>query len=92
MAILFNTSLETSIFPDLWKMTRATPIYRDGDKSEKSNNHPILVLLVFSRLFERIVYNQLCQHLNSNNLLASAQSGFCALHSVPVIGVFDAVR
>ena len=81
MAILFNTLLETSIFPDLWKIARVTPIYKEGDKSEKSSYHPISVLPVISRLFERLVYNQLYQHLNSNNLLANEQSGFRTLHS-----------
>ena len=80
MAILFNTSLETSIFPDLWKIARVAPIYKEGDKGEKSNYRPISVLPVISRLFERLVYNQLYQHLNSNSLLANEQSGFRTLH------------
>ena len=76
IAILFNTSLETSIFPDLWKIARVAPMYKEGDKSEKSNYRPLTVLPVISRLFERLVYNQLHRHLNSNNLLANEQSGF----------------
>ena len=58
-----------------------TPIYKEGDKSEKSNYRPISVLPVISRLFERLLYDQLYQHLNSNNLLAKEQSGFRKLHS-----------
>ena len=59
-----NTSLETGIFPDIWKISRVAPIYKEGDKSEKSNYRPISVLPVISRLFERLVYDQLYQHLN----------------------------
>ena len=81
IAMLFNTSLETGIFPDIWKISRVAPIYKEGDKSEKSNYRPISVLPVISRLFERLVYDQLYQHLNSNNLLAKEQSGFRKLHS-----------
>ena len=81
IAMLFNTSLETGIFPDIWKISRVAPIYKEGDKSEKSNYRPISVLPVSSRLFERLVYDQLYQHLNSNNLLAKEQSGFRKLHS-----------
>ena len=58
-AILCNTALEKSSFPDLWKIAKIAPIYKDGDKSEKSNHRPISVLSVISRLFERLVYNQL---------------------------------
>ena len=68
IAMLFNTSLETSIFPDIWKISRVAPIYKEGDKSEKSNYRPISVLPVISRLFERLVYDQLYQHLNSNGV------------------------
>ena len=68
IAMLFNISLEMSIFPVLWKISRVAPIYK-GDKSEKSNYRPISVLPVILRLFERLVYDQLYQHLNSNNLL-----------------------
>ena len=81
MAMLFNTSLETSIFPDIWKIARVALIYKEGDKSEKTNYRPISVLPVISRLFERLIYNQLYQHLTSNNLLANEQSDFRRLHS-----------
>ena len=62
-------------------MSRVTPIFKDGDKSVEKNYRPISVLPVVSRLFDKLVYNQLYQYLNENNLLASSQSGFRALHS-----------
>ena len=34
LALMFNTSIETSRFPDSWKVARVTPIYKDGDKTE----------------------------------------------------------
>jgi len=71
-----------STFPVLWEISRVAPIYKEGDKSEKSNYRPISVLPVISRLVERLVYDQLYKHLNSNNLLAKEQSGFHTLHSI----------
>ena len=59
MAMLFNICIETSIFPDLWKIARVGPIYKESDKSEKSDYRPTSVLPVISKLFERFVYNQL---------------------------------
>ena len=81
LAFLFNTSIETSLFPDLWKVARVTPIFKAGDRANKSNYRPISVLPVISRLFEKLIYNQLYQFLNENGLLAPEQSGFRALHS-----------
>ena len=40
------------------------------------------VLPVVSRLFEKLVYDQLYTYLNSNNLIHSGQSGFRSFHSV----------
>ena len=81
LVYLFNTSLETSQFPDPWKIARVSPIFKDGDKTEKSNYRPISVLPVVSRLFEKLVFNQLYQYLNDNCFINSNQSGFRELHS-----------
>ena len=81
LAFLFNTSIETSQFPDSWKVARITPIFKDGDKTEKSNYRPISVLPVISKLFEKLVFNQLYQHMKDNGLFTSDQSGFLRLHS-----------
>ena len=58
LAFLFNTSIETSQFPNSWKVARFTPIFKDGDKTEKSNYRPISVLPVISKLFEKLFFNQ----------------------------------
>ena len=78
---IFNTSLETSKFPDTWKTARVAPIFKDGDKSIRSNYRPISVLPVVSRLFEKLVFNQLYKYLDSNRLLSNGQSGFRLLFS-----------
>ena len=81
LVYIFNTSLETSQFPDPWKIARVSPIFKDGDKTEKSNYRPISVLPVVSRLFEKLVFSQLYQYLNDNCFINSNQSGFRELHS-----------
>ena len=55
LSIMFNTSIERSQFPNLWKLARITPVFNGGDKSDKSNYHPISILPVISRLFEKLV-------------------------------------
>ena len=81
LAFLFNTSIETSQFPDSWKVARVTPIFKEGDKTEKSNYRPISVLPVISRLFEKLVFDQLYQYMKENGLFSPDQSGFLRLHS-----------
>lgn len=81
LAFLFNTSIETNIFPDDWKVARVTPIFKNGEKTDKSNYRPISVLPVISRLFEKLVSDQLSQYMETNGLFSNNQSGFLRLRS-----------
>ena len=81
LVFMFNTSLETSQFPDCWKNARITLIFKEGDRAERSNYRPISVLPVISRLFEKLVFNQLYEYLVKNKLIHPGQSGFLKLHS-----------
>ena len=84
LASMFNKSLEKREFPAIWQTARVIPIFKEGDKNAKENYRPISVLPVISRLFERLVFNQLYQHLNTIYLLAASQSGFRTLHSTAI--------
>ena len=81
LTFLFNTSFETSQFPDSRKVARISPIFKEGDRTDKSNYRPISVLPVISKLFEKLVFNQLYQYMKENGLFTSCQSGFLRLHS-----------
>ena len=78
LMLIFNTSIETNIFPVSWKTARVIPIYKEGEKSERSNYKPISVL---STLFAKLIYDQLYQYLERGGFLTSDQSRFRALHS-----------
>ena len=80
LVCMHNKSTEKGEFTNHWKMARATTHFK-GDKSSKVNYRPISVLLIVSRVFEKPVYNQLYEYLNTNSLLPSSQSGFRAMHS-----------
>ena len=79
---LFNLSLFSGKFPTDWKIARVAPIYKSGARDDCSNYRPISVLPVLSRAFEKVVYNQLYDYLDSNRLIYKHQSGFRSLHSV----------
>jgi hypothetical protein len=74
-------SINTGIFPDDWKIARATPIYISDDKAECGNYRPISVISNVAKIFEKLIYNQLPAFLNENEVLAENQSGFRSNHS-----------
>jgi hypothetical protein len=68
--------LLTRIFPDRLKYSEVKPIYKKGNKLNTSNYRPISLLPVFSKIFEKILYRRLYQHLTINNILTKEQFGF----------------
>jgi len=81
LADLFNTSIETGQFPDLWKFASVTPIFKECDKAEMSNYRPISVLPFTAKLFEKLIANQLYPNMNDNGYFSSEQWGFLRPHS-----------
>jgi len=73
---LINLSIQTKTFPESWKTAIITPIYKTGDKDLASNYRPIAILPVVSKVLEKIVAEQLAEHLESNQLLYPLQFGF----------------
>ena len=76
LTVLINKSISTGRFPELWKSAIVTPVQKSRESSEMSNFRPILVLPAFSKILERVIYNQLISHLLNFNLLSDFQSGF----------------
>ena len=72
---VFNVSIQQRIFPNSLKIAKVTPIFKSGDKGNMSNYRPISIILVFSKVFERVMYNRVYNHLDSKGLLSEKQFG-----------------
>jgi hypothetical protein len=73
---IYNESISTGIVPDILKISRVTPIYKSGTITNPSNYQPISVLSAFSKILERMIYNQLELFLVKNGILFEYQFGF----------------
>ena len=81
LTLMINQMLNTGIFPDKFKQSKVTPIFKANDKKLLSNYRPISVLSSVSKLNEYAISDQLTQYLIDNNLFCSNQYGFRAPHS-----------
>lgn len=54
LCVIFNQSLRLGIFPDDWKNARVTPLFKQGEQNDLNNYHPISVISVVAKVFERI--------------------------------------
>ena len=73
---LCNQSLATGVFPNSLKIAVVRPIFKSGIDTDINNYRPISNLNFFSNFFERLVYLQLMDHINKENLLSTSQFGF----------------
>ena len=78
---IINRSLCTGIFPDRLKIAKVIPLFTKSDQHVLDNYLPISLLPVISKVFEKIVFNQLYKYFTDNNLFYNSQYGFRSLHS-----------
>ena len=71
LAELFNTCLQELCFPDCWKVSMVVPIFKNiGQGSTAKNYHPVNVLSVISKVFEKLVNNRIVDHLEKCSLFS----------------------
>ena len=56
---ILSTSLERSCFPNHPKLGKVTPVLKEEDELNKGNYHPTSVISHTSKIFVRIVFNQM---------------------------------
>ena len=81
-------------FPSMWRIARIIPIPKTKDPKSFAHYRPISILPFFSKVLERIVFQQLNQYLLDNHILSKFQSGFRNGHSTVtiLIKVCDDIR
>ena len=87
LALIINQMITTGIFPESFKTSKIVPFFKKGESSLLTNYRPISLLPTISKIFERIIHDQMYTYLNGNNLLAEQQYGFRKLHSTEYAAV-----
>ena len=60
-----NNAINDCVFPTELKCADVTPIFKKDCRTEKSNYRPISILPVLSKVFERIMYDQINNFIKS---------------------------
>ena len=73
---LFNKCLKESCFPDCWKVSSVVPVFKNvGDRFTTENYHPVSLVSVVSKVFEKLVNNRNVDHLEKCGLFSNFQYG-----------------
>ena len=59
LSIIINQTLKTGVFPDKLKIAKVTPVYKKGNENTFCNYRPISLLPSISKVFEKVICNQL---------------------------------
>ena len=76
LSIIFKSCLSQMKFPTEREKANVVPIHKKIDKQCTKNYHPVSLLPICSKIFDRLLFNELYKFLNEDDLLSSNQSGF----------------
>ena len=70
----FSNLLSSSTFPTALKYADVKPVFKKDDKTDTENYRPISILPTLSKLYERLIYNQMYRYFDK--LFSKFQCGF----------------
>ena len=73
---IINMSIISGQFPKELKCAKIVPIYKKKLKTDPGNYRPVSILSIISKILEKVVWEQLSEYLECNNLMYDLQSGF----------------
>ena len=74
--LIFKSIINEVAFPEDWKKSNVVPIHKKESKNLIKNYRHITLLPIFSKVFQRIVFNALFNFFLQNKLFTPCQSGF----------------
>ena len=76
LSIIFYRCIREGNFPDALKLAKVIPIHKGDSVLKVSNYRPISLLPIFSKIMERLIYNQFMEYIEKNKILSNLQFGF----------------
>ena len=73
---LFNLCIDQGEFPDVFKISRITPVHKKGPRNIVENYRPVCVLPNISKLFDHLIHTRINNFFICNDFLSDNQYGF----------------
>ena len=80
-------------FPITLKNANVTPVHKKDDPTDKKNIRPVSVLPLLSKVFERVIYNQLGKYMDTylNKLLCVFRKAHSTQHALDNFGLLGTI-
>ena len=98
LTIIFNKSYETGVVPDEWKKGQIIALFKKGRQKKKRKKKRkkklqiidrLALLVLVSKIFEKLIKARIIDHMNTNNLFSNKQFGFIGGRSIKLLTVLD---
>ena len=66
---VINLSISKQEFPAFWKRSKIIPLHKKEDILNPKNYRPVAIIPIFSKILERVIFNQVIRYISENNLL-----------------------
>lgn len=73
---IINKCIEDGVFPTKLKLSIVIPIFKKQDREDMNCYRPISLIPVLSKVFEKVIYNNLYNYIEKHNILSKEQMGF----------------
>ena len=73
---IFLKSLETGEIPDFWELANITALHKGDDRGDPGNYRPVSLTSVLCKTLEKIMRENIIEHINNKGLLSENQHGF----------------
>ena len=60
---IFNRAISNESIPSEWKVARVMPLHKKGLRNQLNNYRPISILPIVSKVFEKLIHEQLYDYL-----------------------------
>lgn len=78
---ILNSCFALGTYPNFLKISKVICLFKKNDPRDITNYRPISLLSVFSKIFERIIFNVIVDFLETRNIFSPSQHGFRKDHS-----------
>ena len=78
---IINLSIETHQFPHSWKKAKIIPLLKKEDPLDPKNYRPVAILTILSKVLEKVIFLQVAEYMDANQLLHPNHHGFRDAHS-----------
>ena len=79
LSVIFNLIINSAIFPDIWKHSIISPIFKKGSRNTIENYRPISLICNFAKVFEFVLHKFLLFNVRSK--ISDCQHGFVSNRS-----------